>query len=53
LLFDQLTCVRTEQNHLVASPSARDFQKVYLKSIRCCNKCQLNLIYFQRFDIMF
>jgi len=53
LHFEQLTCVRTEQNHLVAAPSACDFQKVYLRSIRCCNKCKLNLIYFQRFDIMF
>ena len=53
LAFDQLTCVRTVQNHLVAAPSACDFQKVYLRSIRSCNKCQLNLIYFQRFDIMF
>jgi len=53
LFFDQLTCVRTEQNHLVVAPSACDFQKVYLRSIRCCNKCKLNLIYFQRFDIMF
>jgi len=53
LLFDQLTCARIEQNHLVAAPSACDFQKVYLRSIRCCNKCEVNLFRFQRFDIMF
>ena len=53
LAFDELTCVRIEQNHLSAAPSACDFQKVYLRSLRCCNKCQVNLFYFQRFDIMF
>jgi len=44
--------VRTEQNHLSAAPSACDFQNVYLRSIPCCNKCQVDL-HFQRFDIMF
>ena len=53
MLFDELTCVRIEQNHLSAAPSACDFQKVYLRSFRCCNKCQANLFCFQRFDIMF
>jgi len=53
MLFDQLTCVRIEQNHLSAAPSACDFQKVYLRSIRCCNKRQVNLFPFQRLDIMF
>jgi len=53
LLFDQLTCVKIEQKHLVAATSARDFQKVYLRSIRCCNKCQVNLFLFPLFDIMF
>jgi len=53
LLFNQLTCVRIEQNHLSASPSACDSHKVYLRTISCCNKCQVNLFYFQRFDIMF
>jgi len=53
LLFDELTCVRIEQNHLSAAPSACDFQKVYFRSVRCCNKCQVNLFLFQRFDIMF
>jgi len=42
LLSDQLTCVKIEQNHLVAAPSAREFEEVYLRSIRCCNKCQVN-----------
>jgi len=53
LLLDKLACVRIEQNHLSAAPSACDFQKVYLISIRCYNKCQVNLFYFQPFDIMF
>ena len=53
LLFNKLTCVRIEQNHLSASPSACDSHKVYLRTISCCNKCQVNLFYFQRFDIMF
>ena len=35
-----------------SAPSACDFQKVYLRSIPCCNKCQVNLFLFQRFDIM-
>jgi len=53
LLFDELTCVRIEQNRLSAAPSACDFQKVYLRSFRCCNICQVNIFYFKRFDIMF
>ena len=40
-------------NHLSSAPSACDFEKVYLRIIRYCNKCQVNLFYFQRFDIMF
>ena len=52
MLLDKLTCVRIEKNYLSAEPSACDFQKVYLKSIPCCNKCQVNLFLFQRFDIM-
>ena len=53
MLFDKLTCVKIEKNHFSAAPSACDFQKVYLRSITCCNKCQVNLILFQRFDKMF
>ena len=40
-------------NWHVAAPSACDFQKVYLRSIPCCNNCQVNLFLFQRLDIMF
>ena len=29
------------------------FSKVYLRSIPCCSKCQVNLFLFQRFDILF
>ena len=28
------------------------FSKSYLRSIPCCNKCQVNLFLFQRFDVM-
>ena len=40
------------KNHLSSAPSACDFQKVYLRSIPCCNKYQVNLFLFHRFDIM-
>ena len=40
------------KNHLSSAPCACDFQKVYLRSIPCCNKYQVNLILFQWFDIM-
>ena len=53
LLFDELTCVRIEQNHLSAAPSACDFQIFYLRSIHCWNKCHGNLFHFKQFDIMF
>jgi len=53
MLFDKLTCVRNEKNQLSAAPRACDFRKVYLRSMPCCNKCQVNLFLFQRFDIMF
>ena len=53
LLFDELTGVRIEKDLRSAAPSACDFQKVYLRSIPCCNKCQVNLFLSQRFDMMF
>ena len=34
------------KNHLSSAQSACDFQKVYLRSIPCCNKCQVNLFFF-------
>jgi len=33
MLFDKMTCVTIEKNHLSTAPSACDFQKVYLRSI--------------------
>jgi len=41
MLFDKLTCVRNEKDQLSAAPSACDFKNVYLRSIPCCNKCQV------------
>ena len=52
MLLDKLTCVKIEKNHLSAERSACDFQNFYLRSLPCCNKCQVNLFPFQRFDIM-
>ena len=51
--FCKLTRVRIEKYHLSAAPSACDFQKVYLRSIPCCNTCQVNLFLIQQFDQIF
>ena len=48
----QIDMCKDWKNHLSSAPSACDFQKFYLRSIPCCNKCQVNLFLFQRFDIM-
>jgi len=53
MLFDKMTCVTIEKNHLSTAPSACDFQKVYLRSIPCWHKSYVNLFHFQRFNIMF
>jgi len=49
----QIDMCKDWTNHFNAAPSACDFQKVYLRSIACCNKCQVNLFLFQRFDVIF
>ena len=53
LAFWQIDMCNDWKNQLSAAPSASDFQKVYLRSIPCCNNCQVNLFLFQRLDIMF
>ena len=52
LAFWQIDMCKEWKNQLSAATTACDFQKVYLRSIPCCNKCQLYLFHFQRFDKM-
>jgi len=40
------TIVRIEQNHLSAAPSACDFHKVYLRSVRCWRQTGRQTILF-------
>jgi len=53
LAFWQIDMCKDGKNQLRSAPSTCDFRKVYLRSITCCNKCQVNLFLFQRFVIMF
>jgi len=53
LAFWQIDMCNDWKNQLSAAPSACDFQKVYLRSIPCCNNCQVNLFLFQGLDITF
>jgi len=53
LAFWQIDMCKHWKKQLSAAPSACDFRKVYLRSITCCNNCQVILFLFQRFDIMF
>ena len=41
----QIDMCKDWKNHLSSAPSACDFQKVYLRSILCCNKCQWNFLF--------
>ena len=52
LAFWQIDMCKDGKNQLSSAPSTCDFQKFYLRSIPCCNKCQVNLFLFQRFDII-
>jgi len=51
--FWQIDMCKDWKKRLSAATSACDFQNVYLRSIPCCNKCQVILFLYQRFDIMF
>ena len=53
LAFWKIDMCKDGKNQLSSASSACDFEKVYLRSIPCCNKCQVNLFLFQRFVIIF